>query len=389
MRPSDHSDVVSHILNTLTGPWSASSVAGMLTVESIGKLVESRKRWDAMDPLVKARLVIAPLFMRKTDLDVIREELGKIQEMAKVDTNEWVSMLGTAVDGYDGRIHTDKVLESISIVNDTLDEVVALAGSIDPMVYRPLEEEYLTDSVLVGMGAPVRGSVTVREGNHGEHAHFKVRDAKDVVVGIEKSAQHSKPLSSGSNGFDRKRDRAGGLVPMDSKKLKSSSLFINNSKPKPLGRPVQSKQPQPPQNKKKAAVLDITAIQQARAVNEQRRKEFEVQKEKEKERLAKERADNALAEKQLKEERKRMMKEAETKKKEMQKQKAKEERGRIAEEAKAAKRKEAVKRKKKPTVEPVDPKDVRAALERAGIKADLRSVGEIQNPDLRSDQTHK
>jgi hypothetical protein len=74
----------------------------------------------------------------------------------------------------------------------------------------------------------------------------------------------------------------------------------------------------------------------------------------------------------------------------MQKQKAKEERARVAEEAKAAKKKEALeKKKKKPTVEPVDPSDVRAALERAGIRADIRSVHEIQNPDLRSDQMHK
>lgn len=383
MRRTDDSDVVSQIIRTLSGPWSASSVAGMLTVESIGKLAVSGKQWDAMDPLVKARLLVAPLFMRKSDLDAIRDELRKIQQMAKVDTNEWVSMLATAVDGYDGRIHTDKVLQSIPIVKETLDEVIGLAGSIDPMVYRPLEEEYLTDSILLDMGAPVRGSI---EGADTGHTHFRVRDPKDVVR-TEMPAQHSKP--QGSNGFDRKRDRGAGLVPMDSKKLKSSSLFIN-PKSKPLSRQLHSKQPVQQQKKKKAAVLDITAIQQARAVNEQRRKDLEIQKEKEKERQAKERADNALAEKQAKEERKRMMKEAERKKKEMQKQQAREERARIAEEARAAKKKEALeKKKKKPTVEPVDPRDVRAALERAGIRADIRSVDEIQNPDLRSDQTHK
>eukprot|EP00889_Picochlorum_renovo_P007297 jgi/Picre1/34327/NNA_001799.t2 len=209
MRRKDDSDVVSQITSTLSGPWSASSVAGMLTVESIGKLVESGKQWDAMDPLVKARLLIAPLFMRKSDLDAIRDELRKIQEMAKLDTNEWVSMLAIAVDGYDGRIHTDKVLQSIPIVKDTLDEVIELAGSIDPMAYRPLEEEYLTDSILADMGAPVRGSIE-REGDGTGHTHFKVRDPKDVV-GTELPAQHSKP-PLGSNGFDRKRDRGAGLA---------------------------------------------------------------------------------------------------------------------------------------------------------------------------------
>ena len=62
-------------------------------------------------------------------------------------------MLCAAVDGYDGRIHTDQVLERLPKVRSSIEEVEALAEAIDPSLHRPLVEKYLSDEVLKQIGA--------------------------------------------------------------------------------------------------------------------------------------------------------------------------------------------------------------------------------------------
>jgi hypothetical protein len=396
-------ELVLDISNTLTGPWSASSVAGMLTQESVSYLAR-REKWDAMEPLVRAKLVLSPLFLRKGDLDAMHDSLMEIQSVACQDKNEWVHMLSSAVDGYDGRLHTDKVLEEMPRVKDTVDAVVDLSAAIDPSIYRPLEEKYLSDRVLDQLGC--LGFSMDRQGDCKKpavHSHFIVRDP-DVHQKVQNSTPASDSvklsLGAGSNGFSQPMkqrktpaeiQKTGlGLGQRAGVQASVSSLFMKPSRGKVVGRVGSGARVAPV--KKKAAILDISAIQQARAVNEQRRQDLKKQKEEEKEIEAKEKAEAVEAEKKAREERKQILKEQEKRKKDLMKQKAKEEKKKALDEAKALKDEERKKKremnnqlsagsskKHKAANVPLDPQDVTAALGKARLKADLESTKDIEN----------
>lgn len=394
-------ELVLDISNTLSGPWSASSVAGMLTQESVSYLAR-REKWDAMEPLIRAKLVLSPLFLRKGDLDAMHDSLMEIQSVARQDRNEWVHMLSSAVDGYDGRVHTDKVLEEMPQVRETVDAVVDLAADIDPSIYRPLEEKYLSDRVLDQLGC--LGFSMARQGDCRKpaiHSHFTVRDSivdQKVQQSVPSVSDSVKlPLGGGSNGFSQPMKQRktpaeiqkAGLGQKAGIQASASSLFMRPSREKVVGRVGGGNRAA--QVKKKAAILDISAIQQARAINEQRRQDLKKQKEEEKEIESKEKAEALEAEKKAKEERKQILKEQEKRAKDLMKQKAKEEKKKALDEAKALKDEERKKKremnnqsagsskKHKAANAPLDPQDVTAALGKARLKADLESTKDIEN----------
>ena len=401
-------DLVLQFSNRLAGEWSANSVCGLLTEESID-YVASAKKWEAMEPLIRARLVLSPLFLRKYDLDEMHGHVMKLRGMAVDDRNEWVKMLGAAVGEYDGRIHTDEVENVMPMVKSSIDEIAKLAEGVDPLMYRPLEEDYLIDEVLADT---LRGVslAKVRQRNeivqHAGTKHFTLRDPKDAPKVEDLSMQHrdrekqggglQAPLevgnkrmpSGGSNGFlPPKKPR---IAPSS-----SSSLFM---KPSTVGRkPLQTAVgrdggSKAGANKKKTAVLDISAINQAREMNRKRQEELKKQKEEEKEAQAQERAEAAAAQRKAIEERRMMMKEAERRRKEQRKEKEREEKQKRLEEAKQQREEERQRKreiaeenkmKRMYEAEYIDPSAISRALQRAGQKSDQTSVNEVQDEELK------
>lgn len=370
------------IVKNLSGPWS--SVAGLLTQ---GSIHDVEKIWTSagMEEPQKARLVVSPLFMRKTDLEALHEGLVKLHDISQQDKSEWVQMLSIAVDGYDGRIHTDKVMEEMPAVRSSIERVEELTSNIDTMLFRPLEEKYLTDTVLTSLGLD---SVVAKRNAYKQectktHSHFKIREKSVADVHqqhIEQKVQ--RPSMQGTDGFGvRKRPLDMSQMTSLGKKSRpgTSCLFLKPSKPKTLGKV-------PP--KKKAAVLDISALETARKANEERRQNLLLQKEKEKELEAKARAEAHEAEKKAKEERKQILKDVAKRKKEEEKQKALEERQKAQEEKKKAIEDKKIKRaeermnreREKQLKEAISSMDVTLALQRARMKSDVESTKEIGNP---------
>lgn len=369
------------IVKNLSGPWS--SVAGLLTQGSIHNV---EKIWTSagMEEPQKARLVVSPLFMRKTDLESLHESLVKLHDISSQDKSEWVQMLSIAVDGYDGRIHTDKVMEEMPMVRSSVERVKELASGIDTSLFRPLEEKYLTDRVLTSLG--LDSVVAQREADKKEHAkahaHFKIREKS--VAGAQQHVvpKVQKPSVQGTDGFGSlSRKRPIDMMPSGAKRSRpdTSSLFLKPSKPKTVGKVAP---------KKKAAVLDISALEMARKANEERREKLQKQKVEEKELEAKARAEALEAARKAKEERKQILKDAAKRKKEELKQKALEEKQKAQEERKKAIQEKKIqreeerknKKKEKQLKEAISSMDVALALERARMKSDVESTKEIDNP---------
>jgi len=128
------------------------------------------------DEPVKARLLLSPLFLRPAELSNVRPSLSGLRDLASQDKGEWVEMVRAAVDGYDGRIHTDLVLERLPKVKSSIEEVEALAEAIDPSLHRPLAEKYLSDDVLKQIGALQYKKDAEKLDRRLSHSHFTVRE---------------------------------------------------------------------------------------------------------------------------------------------------------------------------------------------------------------------
>ena len=148
-------DAVLEFSNKLTGEWSASSVTGLLSEATIASLA-APQQWEALDPLVRARLVLSPLFLRAADLKTLGEPLRKLKAVAAADRDEWVRVLAAAVGGYDGRLHMEEVAQHSKVVETTLEDVRRLGAGADTALYRPLEASYFIFSgvALASAAAP-------------------------------------------------------------------------------------------------------------------------------------------------------------------------------------------------------------------------------------------
>jgi hypothetical protein len=76
--------------------------------------------------------------------------------------DEWVRAMAQSVDGYDGRLHTDRLLAGSKLVGRTVAGMAPLLDSADPRLFRPLEvgrrEGVARVLACVGNG---RGNTTV------------------------------------------------------------------------------------------------------------------------------------------------------------------------------------------------------------------------------------
>ncbi|KAL4439992.1 hypothetical protein ABPG75_002993 [Micractinium tetrahymenae] len=175
------------VANKLNGEWSASNVSSMLT-DTILEYLVSGDKWESLDPLVRSRLLLAPLFMRKRELAELQPALGKLAAAGAADKDEWVRATAQSVDGYDGRLHTDKLLGGSTLVAKTVAGMQPLLNKADPRLFRPLEEVYMNKELLQklrGGASGVPGGIQQAAGVGGAgaakpHHHFRLRPAAEA-----------------------------------------------------------------------------------------------------------------------------------------------------------------------------------------------------------------
>lgn len=69
-----------------------------------------------LDQLVKVRLLIACLLLPKAKRAELQEELCELARAACNDDDEWVRVMGYAVDGFSGHLNLDAVMREQSMV---------------------------------------------------------------------------------------------------------------------------------------------------------------------------------------------------------------------------------------------------------------------------------
>ena len=352
------------IKRAVNGPWG--SAAGLMADE--GTVNEVSRLFPYQEEPEKGRLLLSPLFLRKPVLDSVRGSLAGLKELAAHDRGEWIEMLSTAVGDYDGRIHTEKVLERLPHVKTSINEVEALAEGIDPALHRPLVEKYLSDEVLAWIGGlkykkqnAERKAIKSPRGKGQKHFTLREPPSTNAIntssaLNISDEMPHTKAGYApppASNGFGalpegRKRPAMPGSAP-------EASMFLKPAKPtKIIGRggaaaPV----------KKKPVVLDITSVKQMQTVTKKRRVDLQKEKEEQKEKEAQERAEERQQKKEDLVERRKFMHDAEKRKREEKREEARE--------------------KKRPTKAPVDGAEVAEALKAARSKADVESAKDTDN----------
>ncbi|KAL4420273.1 hypothetical protein ABPG77_005613 [Micractinium sp. CCAP 211/92] len=176
------------VANKLNGEWSASNVSSMLTDTILEYLVTGDK-WESLDPLVRSRLLLAPLFMRKRELAELQPALEKLAAAGAADKDEWVRAMAQSVDGYDGRLHTDRLLAGSKLVAKTVSGMQPLLDKADPRLFRPLEEVYMNKDLLQKLrgGANGAGIQQAQQavgaagaGAPKPHHHFRLRPATEA-----------------------------------------------------------------------------------------------------------------------------------------------------------------------------------------------------------------
>lgn len=55
------------------------------------------------------------------------------------DRDEWVRAMAQSVNGFDGRLHNDKLLAGSKLVGRTVADLQGLLDAADPRLFRPLE----------------------------------------------------------------------------------------------------------------------------------------------------------------------------------------------------------------------------------------------------------
>ncbi|GAB4823732.1 hypothetical protein N2152v2_010778 [Parachlorella kessleri] len=162
-------DLGLHVSSKLSGDWSAANVTGLLSEPVLEHLLA---RWETLDPLVRARLLLSPLFLRKKDLRDLQPELQQMAEVGCGDRDEWVRVLARAVGPYDGRLHLEAVLKDSKLVGKTLNELRQLLEGADPSVFRSLEELYLNQEL--------RQRVVGSSPAETQHQHFRARQPSEA-----------------------------------------------------------------------------------------------------------------------------------------------------------------------------------------------------------------
>lgn len=246
-------DVALHISNKLAGEWSVSSATPLLSSAAIESLASDEK-WNALDPLLRVRLLLAPLFLRPADLKEMLPSLSLLTETASRDKDEWVRIIAAAVSPYDGTLHMEAVKKQSKLVEATLSEVRLAHGtsSVLSQTFRPLEEQYLSDNIMrerIPNWSGVPSAVP-------SHAHFIPREPPEVVVGPPLSQQTRQlPTHEGHKPSISTTDDKS-TIPPPLPRAQKSSLKNLYAQPGKGGARFSQLKP------KKAAIIDVSTVSQ-------------------------------------------------------------------------------------------------------------------------------
>jgi hypothetical protein len=329
-------DLALYFSNKLASEWSASSVTGLLSPAVIEDISTTQK-WEALDPLVRVRLLLAPMFLRRQELGDLRSALTTLSKsVVAQDSDEWVRVILAAVGSYDGVLHMDGVIEHSKLVKATLEELKRHGAGADPKIFRPLEEKYLSSAVLE---TRLPGSTEERK-HIPEHSHFVLRDAAKAPGNNQPSSSSAaagagaataavpvaRPSSTAGDGmFKPSKPYTGSMLPRRPPMGPSrptapcssvgGGLFMPTRKPLGGGGSLASRAGGPSslaggnrstlQEKKKAAIIDFSAVAKLNEAAAMEREKKRKEEEKEREAAVLARAETKRLEREAKEEKKK------------------------------------------------------------------------------------
>ena len=220
------------VANKLSHSWTVTASSSVfLEVETIEYLA-SPDTWAILgDPEIKARLLLAPLFLRPSDLHPLKQSLMKLKRLAEDDEDEWVRLTAASTGDYDGHLYFGPVIDSNRLVQSTLDGLVEISAPADTQIFRPLEERYLSPCVMrekedriklswrwgsgeevdqglngiVGVGEEGEGSLRTTSdrisGNAHESKHFVPRDPRTAPKPQGETVRNTLDSSLGAAGI--------------------------------------------------------------------------------------------------------------------------------------------------------------------------------------------
>ncbi|CAL5218767.1 g486 [Coccomyxa viridis] len=166
-------------LQKLSGDWSAPEYARFLTKDTLTELLSA---FDMMEPLVRARLLLAAASLPAEAQVAMREQLQALSSKALGDKEEWVSTMGRVLSPLDGRAHINAVMKGQAAVRDALKALEDVTETARLDVMRPLEEVYLTPRLRRQHdGAPIEEPDN----------HFRLREGA-----LERFMQTSRPAAA-------------------------------------------------------------------------------------------------------------------------------------------------------------------------------------------------
>ncbi|KAL0049092.1 hypothetical protein WJX82_006169 [Trebouxia sp. C0006] len=161
----------------LSEDWSASAYVRELQNEQAAAqnilFILQDQELRKLEPLIKVRLLLAPLFLRKQERDRLKDSLQVLADKLCLDDDEWVKVTAYAVGRYEGHLDLAAVSKASRAVEATLSKLQSGLSSSPATSYRPLEELYLSkQNVRIADGAEAAAA----------HDHFSVRAGAEATA---------------------------------------------------------------------------------------------------------------------------------------------------------------------------------------------------------------
>ncbi|DBA75853.1 hypothetical protein WJX77_003010 [Trebouxia sp. C0004] len=161
----------------LAEDWSASAYVRELQNEQAAAqnilFILQDQELRKLEPLIKVRLLLAPLFLRKQERDRLKDSLQVLADKLCLDDDDWVKVTAYAVGRYEGHLDLAAVSKASRAVEATLSKLQSGLSSAPPTSYRPLEELYLSkQNVRIAGGAEAAAA----------HDHFSVRAGAEATA---------------------------------------------------------------------------------------------------------------------------------------------------------------------------------------------------------------
>ena len=100
----------------LAEDWSASGYVRELQNEQAAAqnilFILQDQELRKLEPLIKVRLLLAPLFLRKQERDSLKDSLQVLADKLCLDDDDWVKITANAVGRYEGRLDLAAVIKT-------------------------------------------------------------------------------------------------------------------------------------------------------------------------------------------------------------------------------------------------------------------------------------